>query len=99
MSATLVNFDIKVNGKQVENSKEQYPVLSYKSITYFPLTWEFAVNEFGLGYSWDDNTGLSICKEADDKTTEGISISQTEQNYDVNFRGFTGLESKKCDEN
>ena len=58
--ATVATFPIKVNGKVVDNSKQQYPILSFRDITYFPMTWEFGVNEFGWDYSFSPREGLII---------------------------------------
>lgn len=59
-SAKTAAFPIKVNGKDIDNSKEQYPLLLFRNVTYFPLTWRFAVEEFGWEYSYDRSRGLAI---------------------------------------
>lgn len=48
----LVSYPIYVNGKLIDNSKEEYPVFNARGITYFPLTWRFATEEFGLRIDW-----------------------------------------------
>ena len=74
--ATVATFPIKVNGKVVDNSKQQYPLLSFRNITYFPMTWEFAVNEFGWDYNFSPKEGppsnpttLSLNKRASAEAT------------------------------
>ena len=59
-SAIRPGFAIKVNGKPVDNSKEEYPLLVFRDVTYFPLTWRFAVDEFGWNYTFDAENGLNI---------------------------------------
>ncbi|MDR1206483.1 MAG: hypothetical protein LBL26_13560 [Peptococcaceae bacterium] len=59
-TARTVAFSIRVNGKTIDNSKEEYPLLLYKDITYFPLTWRFAVDEFGWEYRFDSARGLTV---------------------------------------
>lgn len=59
-NATIPEFKITVNGKPVDNEKEEYPLLSFRNVTYFPLTWRFAHDEFGWEYVWDDSEGLAI---------------------------------------
>ncbi|GAB6109501.1 DUF5050 domain-containing protein [Fusibacter bizertensis] len=59
-NAQVVPFKIMVNGEEIDNSKEKYPLLLFRNITYFPLTWRFAVEEFDWDYSFDSNNGLSI---------------------------------------
>jgi len=59
-SAQIASFRISVNDKIIDNNTEEYPILSYKNVTYFPMTWRFAVTEFGWQTKWDDNTGFGI---------------------------------------
>ena len=59
-TATLPTFNVKVNGKSIDNKKEEYPLLTFRGITYFPLTWRFAVDEFGWEYKFSSQTGLVI---------------------------------------
>ena len=60
VKAKLPNFAITVNDKVIDNANEEYPVLSYKNITYFPMTWRFAVTEFGWKTSWSNEAGFGI---------------------------------------
>ena len=57
---SLANFKIKVNGKEINNASEEYPLLVFRDITYFPMTWRFAVEEFGLKTGWDASEGFSL---------------------------------------
>ena len=59
-TARIAAFPIHVNGKHIDNSREQYPLLVYRDITYFPLTWRFAFEEFGWDYDFDSTYGLTI---------------------------------------
>ena len=59
-TAKLADGKITVNGKVIDNSKEEYPLLVFRDVTYFPLTWRFAVNEFGWDYRFDQKEGLVI---------------------------------------
>ncbi|MDB5052710.1 MAG: hypothetical protein JWM44_760 [Bacilli bacterium] len=59
-SAEVPASAISINGKPIDNSKEPYPLLSFRDVTYFPLTWRFAHDEFGWDYRWDDAEGLDI---------------------------------------
>lgn len=58
--AQLAPFAIEVNGKKIKNSYEEFPILLYKDITYFPMTWRFAVTEFGWQTSWSNESGFNI---------------------------------------
>jgi hypothetical protein len=44
----------------LDNGKEEYPILNFRDVTYFPLTWRFAADEFGWEYAWNENSGLRI---------------------------------------
>ncbi len=63
MNAQLASFGVKVNGQTINNKSEDYPVLLYKDITYFPMTWRFAVTEFGWSTDWSDANGFEIVIE------------------------------------
>lgn len=52
-----------VNGEVIDNSKEKYPLLLFRDVTYFPLTWRFAVDEFGWNYTFDMEQGLQIASK------------------------------------
>lgn len=69
---TLCDFNIVVNGKTIDNAKEEYPLLLYRDVTYFPLTWRFAVEEFGWKYAFDAENGLNIV--SDNNHTENIYL-------------------------
>ena len=59
----VCDFNIIVNGKEIDNSKEAYPLLTFRDVTYFPLTWRFAVDEFGWEYNFDSENGLVITSD------------------------------------
>ncbi|MBF4692804.1 C1 family peptidase [Fusibacter ferrireducens] len=58
--ATLPSYPIEVNNVMIQNENEIYPLLTYKEITYFPMTWRFAVEDFGWQYTFDMHKGLEI---------------------------------------
>ena len=59
-TASIASFPITVNGKTIDNASEEYPLLVFRDITYFPMTWRFCLEEFGWHYSWNANDGLVI---------------------------------------
>lgn len=59
-TAVPAPFPVKVNGKTIVNADEPYPVLLYRNIVYFPMTWRFAHEEFNWKTSWDGVRGLTI---------------------------------------
>ncbi|OXM87691.1 hypothetical protein [Paenibacillus rigui] len=58
--AQLADYPVSVNGKQVHNDEEPYPILSFRGITYFPLTWRFAHDEFGWATAWNAVQGFRL---------------------------------------
>ena len=80
-TAQLATGKIAVNGKTITNSKEQYPLLVYRDVTYFPLTWRFAVDEFGWKYSYDNKNGLVI--DAGNVKTSSVTLKDARQNRGI----------------
>jgi hypothetical protein len=58
--ATIATYPIMVNGKTIDNSQEPYPILSFRDITYFPLTWRYAHDEFHWMTDWSNIDGFSL---------------------------------------
>ena len=56
----ILNGNVNINGTITDNEREDYPLLWFREIIYFPLTWEYAVEEFGWEYSFDNENGLVI---------------------------------------
>lgn len=63
-TAAIPAYKIAVNTIRasdfLDNNQEPYPVLNFRGITYFPLTWRFTVEEFGWEYQFDEENGLVI---------------------------------------
>ena len=60
LTARLADGSITVNGTPIDNTKEEYPLLVFRDVTYFPLTWRFAAEEFGWDYAYTEQDGLTI---------------------------------------
>jgi hypothetical protein len=72
--AALPEFGVRVNGKDINNKRETYPVLVFRGITYFPLTWRYMIDEFGWTSNFDSSNGLVINSNAG-KTNSLTSIA------------------------
>ena len=56
----LPEFKVTINGEEVNNSNSQYPLIVYKDITYFPMTYNDC-RFLGLESYWKGNAeGLFI---------------------------------------
>ncbi len=64
-TVSMAGFKVRVNGKEIDNNSEEYPLLVFRDVTYFPMTWRFAVTEFGLKTSWDSLVGFGIEMDTD----------------------------------
>lgn len=62
-TANIINHKIMVNGKEIDNAKEEYPLLLFRDVTYFPMTWHFAIDEFGWKYHFDNINGLIVSND------------------------------------
>lgn len=91
-------FVITVNGKQIDNYDEAYPLLTFRGVTYFPLTWRFAHDEFGWEYSYTDKDGLVI--NSDNYNTEILALPDAAADgtlavaYDGEYYYYKGNENK-----
>ena len=69
-TAQIAQGPITIGGQTIDNAKEEYPFLLFRNVTYMPLTWKYAVDEFGWQYSFDLTNGLVITGEAELTATE-----------------------------
>ena len=57
-TAHLAYFPIQISGTEIDNSVEPYPFLTFRDITYVPLTWRFAHELLKLDLGWNEQDGL-----------------------------------------
>ena len=57
--ATVVSTPINVMGEAVSNATQQYPILNYNDVLYFPLTWDWG-QKFGWAVTFHENKQLEI---------------------------------------
>ncbi len=87
--ATVADYTVVINGKAINNATEQYPLLNFRDVTYFPMTWRFCVDEFGWDYSYTNEAGLTIQSQgllqiSDIETTLTVGIPYGLQYLDPN---------------
>ncbi|KRF09906.1 DUF5050 domain-containing protein [Paenibacillus sp. Soil787] len=78
---------ITVNGQTIDNAKEEYPLLSFRDVTYFPLTWRFAHDQFSWDYIWNTVDGLSIQSHNAQLQTVGLPVYARENDVAF-FKGY-----------
>ncbi|MDF2837629.1 MAG: hypothetical protein K0Q63_3269, partial [Paenibacillus sp.] len=93
-SATIAASAITVNGKAIHNAKESYPLLTFRDITYFPLTWRFAHDEFGWDYKWSTAGGLSITSHNPQLQSAGLPAGAANNDV-ILFEGYYYFVEKK----
>lgn len=59
-TAEIVTYPVFVNDKPIDNQAEEYPLLSFRDITYFPMTWRFMHDEFYMNLFWNPEDGFAI---------------------------------------
>lgn len=60
VAVTRAANPVVVCGVPVDNTVEAHPLLLYRGVTYFPLTFDYIVYAFGWTYTWDMTSGLDI---------------------------------------
>lgn len=53
-SASIPTYPIYLNGIKIDNEKEEYPLLNFRGVTYFPMTWRFAHEELDFDIEWSE---------------------------------------------
>ena len=72
----------QVNGKVIDNAKEEYPILAFRDVPYFPLTWDWC-KEFGWNVNFDIVNGLTVntvAKATNNTTNNNDSYGKPKQN-------------------
>jgi hypothetical protein len=59
-TAVIPDYPVYINGRRIDNGKEAYPLLNFRNITYFPLTWRFVADEFGWDQTWSSESGYKL---------------------------------------
>lgn len=52
--AVIPTYPIYLNGIRINNEKEEYPLLNFRGVTYFPMTWHFAYEELNFNVEWSE---------------------------------------------
>ncbi|WP_165452342.1 DUF5050 domain-containing protein [Paenibacillus thalictri] len=82
--AVLPDYAIQAGGERIDNASEPYPVLSFRNITYFPMTWRFTHDVFGWDTSWDNQSGYRIDTAASSDSARPVSEND---NFNLNNGG------------
>ncbi|MCH4888889.1 hypothetical protein EZV73_14935 [Acidaminobacter sp. JC074] len=90
--AQLPAYNITVNGESIDNSSEEYPILSFRSVTYFPLTWRFAVEKFNWDYAFTPDSGLDIGAKNTNSPIQSNETTDVKEEYVVDNKGIVTIE-------
>ena len=74
VTVQIPNFDITINDVIFDNENAAYPFITYKGITYFPLTYNLC-SKIGMTTSWDSEKGLYIARYSQDTYVDSNEIS------------------------
>jgi len=58
-TASIVTTPVTVLGEAINNSLQEYPILNYKNVLYFPLTWDWS-QKFGWKTTFGENRFLEV---------------------------------------
>ncbi len=50
--AVVPQYPVYLNGIRIDSTKEEYPFINFRGITYLPLTYKFVVEELDLDLKW-----------------------------------------------
>lgn len=107
--ATLPTYPIYINGKRINNNAADYPLLNFRDVTYFPMTWDYAHEEFAWDTAWEDgcfslSSGLfdgSLTLNFESADDTGAVMSRYEQyeieNEDGSFTPVGTLSYQRLD--
>ncbi|GIP39307.1 hypothetical protein J31TS4_25870 [Paenibacillus sp. J31TS4] len=90
VTVRLPSFAVTVDGQPIDSTQLKYPVLVYRDITYFPMTWNVGQG-MGLRTQWDAETGLAVDALAEEKTELAMEQGggfQTGKSYRANVAAF-----------
>lgn len=59
VTVTIPAFPVELDGIQLDNAHLKYPLLTYKDITYMPMTWSVS-QATALQLNWSQESGLSV---------------------------------------
>ncbi len=62
-TATIPEYPVYLNGIRIDSSKEEYPLLNFRNITYFPMTYRFAAEELGFVTEWSFENGFRLSRK------------------------------------
>ena len=78
VTSSTVSYPVVINGNTFDSKNAKWPLLNYQDVTYFPLTWDLAVNELGWDYQWDAASGLRIDSDGTASGTTPPSVNPNE---------------------
>ncbi len=89
-SAKVTSYPIQLWGQQIDNGQEPYPFLEFRSVTYMPLTWQFAHMALMMDLQWSSEEGLAIWS-GQDAVMRQIVYDDAEALYVDADRGEGGM--------
>lgn len=87
LTAKIASGAITINKVPIDNTKQKYPFLLFRDITYIPMTWNNMHDLLGCDYSFDNENGLVI----DRKTQSGsiLRLPLCEEYYSIaSYAGY-----------
>ena len=102
IKVTVPRFSVTINNEIYDNAKALYPLLTYKDITYFPMTYSMT-RQMGLVSAWDNSKGLFITQHTESyeerdpfnsKNVPGMTFNAVIPTYSIYVNG-TAIDNSK----
>lgn len=80
VTATIPDYSLTLENSSIYHFDSEYPLLSYKNVTYFPLTYDY-LRALNLINAWDNEKGLFIAYQPSfNSPSQPLPIYQTTKN-------------------
>ena len=77
-TAVIPEYPIYLNGRLVNNGNMEYPILNFRNITYFPMTYELSLSELGAVTEWSAEEGFKMYRSGTWTNYIGFGKSDTD---------------------
>lgn len=79
--AVIPDYPIYINGKKLNNKNADYPLLNFRGVTYFPMTYAYATEEFNWKTDWQ--TGRFTLSANNSSSDTYIEINELHPDHAV----------------
>jgi len=74
------SFDFYINNEKIDYKTSEYPIITYKDITYFPMTWDYA-RMLGVTTEWSHEEGFKVKVEETSANVPNYKKNSNDEEY------------------